>query len=185
MLQKFHNQIASSTLPQLQPAVTLLLGLLALLSTVLLGLNTSSNDATTPPVGSSVDYRYPGYEEQMRLETIKTDINAGIKSLRDSEFEYSHTAVGPVVMDLDLQRLAQQKAESNAVEGREPGLDRNVAMVQAHMPAKNASGRALLQQWLDSNAHSEVLVDPRHTFYGIGAAYSDDFVWVVVLFSAT
>lgn len=138
----------------------------------------------TPAPGESegadyTDYEVPDLNRQAELETIRSDINLAIKQLRLNELS------PPVIMDpLNLQFEAQRWAEQAAVTGRLADSPQNVTMIQHHLPESGASGYAFLEDWLHSPAHTNVLLDPRYTFYGIGVAVGRGQVWVAVQFSA-
>lgn len=125
------------------------------------------------------DYEAPDLNRQAELETIRNDINLAIKQLRFDEL------APPVIMDpLNLQFEAQRWAEQAAVTGRLEDSPQNVTMIQHKLPEAGASGYAFLEDWLRSPSHTNVLLDPRYTFYGIGVAVGHGQVWVAVQFSA-
>ncbi|RSZ63218.1 CAP domain-containing protein [Corynebacterium hylobatis] len=123
-------------------------------------------------------YKAPGLEKQAELDQIRNDINLEIKHLRHNE------QVPPVLMDpFELQREAQDHAEKVAVAGQLQNSEQNVTMLQHHLPESGTSGHAFLEAWLHSQAHTDVVLDPRYVFYGIGVAVGHGEVWVAVQFS--
>lgn len=55
-------------------------------------------------------------------------------------------------------------------------------MIQVNLPVEGASGHAIVDAWLHSEAHTAVILDPDHVYAGIGIAQADDRVWVAVQF---
>lgn len=167
-----------------KPLLTALGGIFAILLTVIVGLHSSGAQDPDREMGSSADYVAPLPGEQARLDTIGTDLNLAVKALRADEFEETGVVSPPLVLDPTLQIQADRWAKSNAVEGRESAIDRNVSMLQVNLPSEEASAEALISRILGSPAHTDVLLDPEMTFYGIGVARGHERVWAVLLFSA-
>ncbi|QGU05422.1 CAP domain-containing protein [Corynebacterium comes] len=125
------------------------------------------------------DYEVPDLDRQSELELIRNDVNLAIKHLRHEE------GAPPVLMDpVNLQLHAQRWAEHTAVTGRQDNSPQNVTMIQHSLPEAGASGHAFVDAWLHSQAHTDVLLDERYTFYGIGVAVGHGRVWVAVQFSS-
>ena len=171
-----------AALRDLLPRITALLTITSLVWAVVTGIGGSGDNDHDPGGGSSAegsgDYRQPPLEVQEQLNAIQSDLIQAVLELRNSE------GVPPVVMDMDLQIDAQHWAERNAVLGREDNSPANVAMVQAHLPLEQASGHAVLEQWLHSEPHTAVLLDGAHAWRGVGVAYGHGQVWAVLQFSA-
>ena len=152
------------------------LSVAGLAMTLITGLSGGSSTPGTP--SGDGGYEAPGLEKQAELDQIRNDINLAIKHLRHNE------QVPPVLMDpFELQREAQDHAEEVAVAGQLQNSEQNVTMLQHHIPESEASGHAFLEAWLHSQAHTEVVLDSRYVFYGIGVAVGHDEVWVAVQFS--
>lgn len=170
----------------LLPRITALLTVVSLVWTVITGAGGAGDgdgDGDGNPGGGSGvespgDYEQPPLEVQEQLNTIQTDLMQAVLELRHND------GVPPVVIDAELQIDAQHWAERNAVLGREDNSPANVAMVQAHLPLEQASGHAVLEQWLHSEQHAEVLIDDAHAWRGVGVAYGHGQVWAVLQFSA-
>lgn len=168
-----------NSLPDLREILSRL-GMVLSVVGMVLNLITGFGEGSSTPATPSGDsgYEEPGVEQQAELDEIRNDINLAIKHLRHNE------EVPPVFMDLfDLQRAAQAHAETVAVTGKLQNSEQNVTMLQHHLPESGASGHAFLDAWLHSQAHTEVILDPRHVFYGIGVAVGHGEVWVAVQFS--
>lgn len=150
---------------------------LGLILTMVLG----ATQGTTPgaqPGGTDSSYESPSPEEQAHLEEIRTELNTAILELRHN------ATVKPAIMDpFELQVQAQKWAEHTAVLGREEATDANVAMIQHNLPVGEANAYNFVDAWIRSESHLNVLVDPEHTFYGIGVAQSQGRVWVAIQFS--
>ncbi|GAB2515780.1 hypothetical protein CATRI_10695 [Corynebacterium atrinae] len=130
------------------------------------------------PVNPEQSYESPSPEEQAQLEEIRTELNTAILELR------YNTPVNPVVMDVfELQSQAQKWAERTAVLGKEEATKDNVAMIQHNLPVGEASAYNFVDAWIRSEPHLNVLIDPDHTFYGIGVAQAHGRVWVTIQFS--
>ena len=144
------------------------------------GAGSGSGDGTVPPsAGDEAGYEAPDAVRQAELEQIRNDVNLAIKQLRHEE------GVPPVVMDpVNLQLQAQRWAEKTAVDGRQGDSPQNVTMIQHNLPDAAASGHAFVDAWLRSRPHTDVLLDERCTFYGIGVAVGHGRVWVAVQLSA-
>ncbi|MCS5480273.1 hypothetical protein NYP18_11465 [Corynebacterium sp. YIM 101645] len=152
------------------------LSVAGLVMTLVTGLGGGSSTPGSPSGDSG--YEAPGLERQAELDQIRNDINLAIKHLRHNE------QVPPVLMDpFELQPAAQEHAEKVAVSGELQNSGQNVTMLQHSLPESGASGHAFLEAWLHSEAHTEVVLDPRYVFYGIGVAVGHGKVWVAVQFS--
>lgn len=167
----------------LLPRVTALMTVVSLVWAVVTGIGGSTPSAPEPDddvpgVELPEEYQQPPLEVQEELESIRTDLMQAVLELRHGE------GVSPVIINPNLQIDAQHWAERNAILGREDSSPANVAMVQAHLPLEQASGHALLEQWLYSEPHTAVLLDPGHVTRGVGLAYGHGQVWAVVQFSA-
>lgn len=160
-----------------------LMSIAVMVATVVLGV--ADDDPRAGQVtGSSEHYQDPGFQAQQRLTRIETDLQRGLLELRVRESVDYLSGSGPLILDPAMQLQAQATARSNAVTGREDAaLDRNVGMIQAHLPVDEASGEAFLDLWLRSPAHADVILDPGYAFYGVSAAQGDGQVWAVILFS--
>lgn len=177
-----HPSDPLAALRDLLPRLTALVTVVSLVWALITGLG---NDEDTPGHGagdgSSTEepgYVPPGPDVQLQLEQIRTDLMQAVLELRHRE------GVPPVVMDARLQIHAQDWAERTAVLGREEPSPANVAMVQANLPLEGASGYAILEQWLQSEPHTAVLLDPAHVNRGVGLAVGHGRVWAVVQLSA-
>lgn len=148
------------------------------------GAGSGSVDGPVSPsdgdeAGYEAGYEAPDAVRQAELEQIRNDVNLAIKHLRHEE------GVPPVVMDpVNLQLQAQRWAEKTAVDGRQGDSPQNVTMIQHNLPDAAASGHAFVDAWLRSRPHTDVLLDERCTFYGIGVAVGHGRVWVAVQLSA-
>lgn len=167
-----------------QAIVAALGGIFAILLTVGVGLSSEDTQDPGREVGSSGDYVVPPLEEQEKLDGIRKDLNYAVKQLRAEEFDQEGIVSPPVFLDLTLQIQAERWAQSNAVEGQESAIDRNVSMLQVNLPAEEATAEAIMGRILGSQPHTDILLDPEMAFYGIGVARSDDRVWAVLMFSA-
>ncbi len=134
--------------------------------------------------GSSWEFEDAGFGRQQQLTEIEQDLHRGLLELRAREAVDYLSGSGPLVLDPELQLQAQGVARANAAEGRErASLDSNVSMIQAHLPVEEASGEAVLDLWLRSQPHTDNILDPAYTVYGLSAAEGGGQVWVVILFS--
>lgn len=149
----------------------------------------SSNDVPAPEQPEDPGYTAPLAHVQAQLDTIQFEVYQAVNNMREtsgtgSAFEYQ-----------DRSERAQNKAETNAVSGREDQVDENISMVQAHLPLNmpnsefepgtpEASGYDFVETLRRSKAHYDVLMDPLHLHMGVGIAYSahDDTVWLVIQF---
>ncbi|WP_018296197.1 CAP domain-containing protein [Corynebacterium lubricantis] len=161
----------------LRPAAAALSVVIALLATVF-AASTSQTPSAPLDDDRNSGYVDPSFEDGQNLEQIRQDFFYAVLVLRSAE-----PGVGPVTMDLELQRIAQAHAEGNAVTGVEENLNQPVAMVQHHLPVESATGRSLLDAFLYSDAHTGVFLDSRHEHVGIGVAQGHGNVWITVVFS--
>lgn len=174
-----------SLLRDVKPLVTALGGIFAILLTVVLGLSSPGAQDPGREVGSSDDYIAPMPDDQAHLEEIRTDMGYAIKELRAREFEETGVLVPPMVIDPTLQIQADRWAQSNAVENSESAIERNIAMLQVHLPAEEATAEKLVGLILQSQPHTDLLLDPGMSFYGIGMAQGHGQVWAVIMMSAS
>lgn len=126
-------------------------------------------------------YVPPTIEENKHLHTIQQELYQGILTWRQQ------VAAAPLVsIDPQLQIAAQRQAECNAVRQTQPplALGAPVATISAALPATQANGHAFYELIRSSAQHSDVVVDPRHNYYGIGVASGNGKVWIVMAFSA-
>jgi len=155
--------------------LTLGAGIIGLIMSVLFGAG-----FTTPPdpdEGPDCAYIDPAPSDQVRLEKMRSEVYKAIQELRAEEF------VPPVALGLaERQFQAQRWAERSACLGVEEPTPENVSMIQVNLPVEGASGHAIVDAWLHSEAHTAVILDPDHVFAGIGIAQADDRVWVAVQF---
>lgn len=169
-------------LRDLLPQISLALTALGLVLSLAAGLTSSGSDDSHVfdcPDPDAPAYEVPGPEDAERLEEIRVDIDTAVRELRQKE------SVPPVVMDpVRLQRGAQRWAECSAASGRQSNSPADVTMLQHHLPVQNASGHAFLDAWLHSQPHTDVILDERYVFYGIGVAQGHGEVWVTLQFSA-
>ncbi|WIM67254.1 hypothetical protein QP027_09040 [Corynebacterium breve] len=170
----------SDALALLQPFAAVLAVVYALVTTFVTAETTPPPPPATPDSGSTraEGYVAPSFDEAEELEKIRADFFTAVLDLRANE-----PGIGPVHLDFNLQRVAQEHAEGNAVTNEEARIDAPVAMVQNNKPAYRANAYVLLDDFLHSPAHTRVLLDPRHENIGIGVAQGHDRVWVVVAFS--
>jgi len=155
--------------------LTLGAGIIGLIMTVLLGVGSST--PPDPDEGPDCDYIVPAPADQVRLEEMRSEVYDAIQQLRAEEF------VPPVALGLSERQIqAQRWAERSACLGVEEPTPENVAMIQVNLPAEGASGHAIVDAWLHSEAHTAVILDPAHVYAGIGIARADDRVWVAVQF---
>lgn len=115
---------------------------------------------------------------QAQLDTIQTEVYDAINDMRTEQnlsmiFEYP-----------DRQEAAQQKAELNAVTGKEDNVDENISMLQAHLQLNEASGYEFIERLRTSESHLAVMMEPTNLHMAVGVAYSasDDKVWLVLQF---
>lgn len=160
----------------------MLLSVAGLAASLLMGATGDAGSGTPADPGqlpAGPGYEVPDLDTQSELELIRNDVNLAIKHLRHEE------GAPPVLMDpFNLQLQAQRWAERSAVTGRQENSPQNVTMIQHNLPASEASGHAFVDAWLRSPAHTDVLLDGRYTFYGIGVAVGHGRVWVTVQYSA-
>lgn len=140
------------------------------------GPGSGGPDSDSP--GEDVGYVLPEPGVQARLSEISNEVAAAVTALRLQEH-------GQILQhDPVLQLAAQQHAERTAVLGELVNSPHNVAMVQHSLPLEAASGHAVMDAWLRSAPHTEVLLDQRYFFSGIGVAYGHGRVWVALQLSA-
>lgn len=178
---------------QLLRTVLALLGVIVAVVATVSAAQQSDSGSSNPASESRRDgYVDPDFETMQKLEEIRQDFFTAVGQLRIDD------ALSPVSVDLELQRLAQQHAEGNAVtaeqpliehDGSEPHEDADgaeegrIAQVSASMPLETASGYAFLDMIIRSQKHMDVLLNPAHRHVGVGVAYGKERVWVVVAFS--
>ncbi|MCG7278336.1 CAP domain-containing protein [Corynebacterium imitans] len=163
-----------------------ILGVLGLIAAVAVTVSAAQHQPAGGSSNPTVDDRRAGYvapdfETGQKLEEIRQDFFTAVRQLRSDD------ALPPVSLDPELQRLAQQHAEGNAVTKTQPNLEpddgRDIGQVSASMPLENASGHAFLELIIHSQKHMDVLLNPEHRYMGVGVAYGHGEVWVVVAFS--
>ena len=161
--------------------ITLVLTLLAAITAGSSTPNTddgSSNDDPAPEQPEDPGYTAPPAHIQAQLDTIQVEVYDAINKMRTREnlsmiFEYP-----------DRQEAAQQKAELNAVTGKEDNVDEDISMSQAHLPLNEASGYEFIERLRKDPDHLAVMMDPNNLHMAVGVAYSvtDDTVWLVLQF---
>lgn len=167
---------------QLLRAILGVLGLIAAVAlTVSAAQHPSSGSSNPAAEERRAGYVDPDFETTQKLEEIRQDFFTAVRQLRIDD------ALPPVSPDPELQRLAQQHAEGNAVSKEQPSLEPgdggDIGQVSASMPVAEASGHAFLELIIHSQEHMDVLLNPEHRSIGVGVAYGDGQVWVVVAFS--
>lgn len=166
-----------------QPIFALVIGASLMLTSVISSLVANGVDDPERQVGSSDQYVAPDLDAQAHLDTIREDFGSGLQELRIRELEATGNFAAPLVLDPQLALQAQKLAESNAVENKEGELDRNLSAIQLHLPVESSSAQQFFQQIVSSQPHTDVLVDPEMTFYGIGVAQGHGQVWLTVVMS--
>lgn len=181
---------------QLLRTVLALLGVIVAVVATVSAAQQSDSGSSNPASESRRDgYVDPDFETMQKLEEIRQDFFTAVGQLRIDD------ALSPVSIDLELQRLAQQHAEGNAVTAQQPRIEHDgnepredthtaigaeegrIAQVSASMPLETASGYAFLDMIIRSQKHMDVLLNPAHRHVGVGVAYGKERVWVVVAFS--
>ena len=79
-----------------------------------------------------------------------------------------------------VEGAAQRQAERNAVAGEELASPHNVTMLQYSMPLESASGYAVVDAWLHSEAHAAEMLNPRYTLYASAVTVGHGKVWVAL-----
>lgn len=138
----------------------------------------SSTDDPAPEQPEDPGYTAPPAHIQAQLDTIQVEVYDAINKMRTREnlsmiFEYP-----------DRQEAAQQKAELNAVTGKEDDVDEDISMSHAHLPLNEASGYEFIERLRNDPDHLAVMMDPNNLHMAVGVAYSftDDTVWLVLQF---
>lgn len=169
---------------RLQPLFGLVAGAVILLTSVINSLSAYGVNDPDRQVGSSDEYIAPPLDDQARLDDIHQEFGSAVQELRLRELEASGSFAAALVLDPQLALQAQALAESNAVEGLEGTLDRNLSVIQLNLPVEEANAHAFVQQIVTSEPHTAVLVDPNVAFYGIGLAQGHNRVWLTLVMSA-
>lgn len=151
----------------------------------------SSNEGTSPEQPENPeepeepelpDYEAPPADVQDKLNVIQEEIYNAINDVRTEQnlsmiFKYP-----------ERQQAAQDKAELNAVTGKEDPVEENISMVQAHLPLSDASGYEFFERIRKSEEHMAVLMEPTNIHMAVGVAYSsspedpEGQVWLVLQF---
>lgn len=169
------GNLNATTLADAAKTLLVVLGLAVSLGLVGHGLANPSSDPEAG--GSSKEYVQPDPDIAMKLHTIGEDLNTAINTWRLEE------SMAPVFPRTDRFSAAQQKAQYNALHKTQTPSDENVSMLQHHMPLKDASGWAFAEAWRKSAPHMAVIQDPANVEYGLGIAYADGEVYVVIQFA--
>ncbi|MDO5669011.1 MAG: CAP domain-containing protein [Corynebacterium sp.] len=144
--------------------------IMTLLMAVLPGGGDIVDDIDTVDTG----YVQPDPDTQAALDKIREDVGLALLQLRAEE------GVAPVAMTPGLQFAAQRQAERNAVAGEELPSPHNVTMLQYSMPLDTASGHAVVDAWLHSEAHAAQMLHPRYTLYATAVTFGHGKVWVAL-----
>lgn len=151
-----------------------LITVVGLIMTLLMAVLPGGGDLVDDVDAVDTGYVQPDPETQARLAQIRDDVGAALVDLRAEE------GVPPVAMTLRLQYAAQRQAERNAVAGEELASPHNVTMLQYSMPLESASGYAVVDAWLHSEAHAAEMLNPRYTLYASAVTVGHGKVWVAL-----
>ncbi|BAU96851.1 hypothetical protein N24_2589 [Corynebacterium suranareeae] len=118
--------------------------------------------------------------ESPALSQVRTDVVNKINNVRGGEGLLILTA------DLNLHTAAQEIAERNAEAGTEeevPDPEGNLVVLQQNLPYADANADTIVDRFLASPAHAELLLANDYEAVGVGVAYKGDHAWVVVQFT--
>ncbi|MGP5116546.1 CAP domain-containing protein [Corynebacterium casei] len=138
----------------------------------------SSNDDPAPEQPENPDYTAPPAHIQGQLDTIQAEVYEAVNKIRTKR------GLSMIFKYPERQQAAQNKAELNAVTGKEDDVDEDISMSHAHLPLNEASGYEFIERLRKDPDHLAVMMDPNHLHMAVGVAYSvtDDTVWLVLQF---
>ncbi|ALC06643.1 hypothetical protein CDES_11385 [Corynebacterium deserti GIMN1.010] len=114
------------------------------------------------------------------LEQVRTDVVNRINEVRPSH------GLGPVGIDTELHSNAQAIAVRNANAGTEepvPDPEGNLVVLQMNLPYSQLDATRIVDTFVNSPAHAELLFAPDYEGVGVGIANKGDHAWVVVQFT--
>ncbi|ANE04728.1 CAP domain-containing protein [Corynebacterium crudilactis] len=139
--------------------------ILSILLTLIITLNgISTGTAPQPPA----------------LAQVRTDI------LNKINYERNQQGLVGIAPEIPLHDAAQQIAQGNAdsgVEGTIPDPEGNLVVLQMHLPYAEANADTIIDRFLASPEHADLLLAKDYEAIGIGVAYKNDLSWVVVQFT--
>lgn len=139
--------------------------ILSILLTLIVTLNgISSGNPVQPPA----------------LEQVRTDV------VNKINYERSQQGLVSIIPELDLhtaaQTIAQRNADSNSEESV-PDPEGNLVVLQQNLPYANANADTIVDRFLNSPDHAELLLANDYEAIGVGVAYKGDHAWIVVEFT--
>lgn len=153
---------------------SLLLGVVAIL-----GLAHGAASSSTKGEGNAPQtpaYQLPSSEIQAQLDDIRDDMLTAI-----NEWRISPHGTGRILFpQYERQVSAQDKAEYNALTGDLSPVADNVGMLQAWLPLEDANGYNFAEMFRTNPAYMAVVLDGKYQFIGIGTAYMNGKVHLVV-----
>lgn len=160
--------------------ITTITLVLTLLAATAAGSSTPNDDGSSndDPAPENPDYTAPPAHIQGQLDTIQAEVYEAVNKIRTAQ------GLSMIFKYPERQQAAQNKAELNAVTGKEDNVDADISMSQAHLPLNEASGYEFIERLRNDPDHLAVMMDPNNLHMAVGVAYSvtDDTVWLVLQF---
>lgn len=139
--------------------------ILSILLTLIVTLNgISSGNPVQPPA----------------LEQVRTDV------VNKINYERNQKSLVSISPELELHTAAQTIAQRNADSKSEesvPDPEGNLVVLQQNLPYSNTNADTIVDRFLNSEEHAELILADKYDAIGVGVAYKDERAWIVVEFT--
>lgn len=114
------------------------------------------------------------------LEQIRTDV------VNKINYERGNEGLLMLSPELKLHTAAQAIAQRNAdtiSEKDVPDPEGNLVVLQQNLPYANTNADTIVDRFLNSEEHAELILADKYDAIGVGVAYKDERAWIVVEFT--